>query len=178
MALSARAVTADRETKISCHTFRATGMTTNLENGGTLEHAQQIAAHESPRTTKLYDRLRMGRATLLVARGMDRMGKLEVCMLHQFLTASRDKIIARTRTKVASRPAPRATEAELENGIPLFLTQLVGMLQTPLESGTTAIGTSAAKHGDELLRIGVQCGTGRPQLRGALPSDYRDCRRG
>jgi integrase/recombinase XerD len=27
-----------------------------LENGGTLEHAQQIAAHESPRTTKLYDR--------------------------------------------------------------------------------------------------------------------------
>ena len=27
-----------------------------MQNGGTLEHAQQIAAHESPRTTKLYDR--------------------------------------------------------------------------------------------------------------------------
>jgi hypothetical protein len=27
-----------------------------LQNGGTLEHAQQIAAHQSPRTTKLYDR--------------------------------------------------------------------------------------------------------------------------
>ena len=27
-----------------------------LLNGGTLEHAQQIAAHQSPRTTKLYDR--------------------------------------------------------------------------------------------------------------------------
>jgi integrase/recombinase XerD len=39
-----------------CHTFRATGITTYLQNGGTLEHAQQIAAHESPRTTKLYDR--------------------------------------------------------------------------------------------------------------------------
>lgn len=39
-----------------CHTFRATGVTTYLLNGGTLEHAQQIAAHESPRTTKLYDR--------------------------------------------------------------------------------------------------------------------------
>ena len=25
-------------------------------NGGTLEHAQSMAAHESPRTTKLYDR--------------------------------------------------------------------------------------------------------------------------
>src|SRR5216683_549272 len=39
-----------------CHTFRATGITTYLENGGTLEHAQTIADHESPRTTKLYDR--------------------------------------------------------------------------------------------------------------------------
>ncbi len=41
-----------------CHTFRATGITTYLQNGGTLEHAQTIANHESPRTTKLYDRTR------------------------------------------------------------------------------------------------------------------------
>jgi integrase/recombinase XerD len=41
-----------------CHTFRATGISTYLENGGTLEHAQTIANHESPRTTKLYDRTR------------------------------------------------------------------------------------------------------------------------
>lgn len=39
-----------------CHTFRATGITAYLENGGTVEKAQAIAAHESPRTTKLYDR--------------------------------------------------------------------------------------------------------------------------
>ena len=39
-----------------CHTFRATGITAYLLNGGTVEHAQAIAAHESPRTTKLYDR--------------------------------------------------------------------------------------------------------------------------
>jgi site-specific recombinase XerD len=39
-----------------CDTFRATGMTAYLENGGTIEKAQTIAAHESPRTTKLYDR--------------------------------------------------------------------------------------------------------------------------
>ena len=38
-----------------CHTFRATGITAYLENGGTIENAQVIAAHESPRTTKLYD---------------------------------------------------------------------------------------------------------------------------
>ena len=40
----------------SCHTFRATGITIYLTNGGDLEKAQQMAAHESPRTTKLYDR--------------------------------------------------------------------------------------------------------------------------
>ena len=39
-----------------CHTFRATGITAYLENGGTIENAQAIAAHSSPRTTKLYDR--------------------------------------------------------------------------------------------------------------------------
>jgi len=33
-------------------------ITAYLENGGKLEHAQQIAAHESPRTRKLYDRTR------------------------------------------------------------------------------------------------------------------------
>jgi integrase len=42
--------------KVGCHTFRATGITAYLEAGGTLENAQAMAAHESPRTTKLYDR--------------------------------------------------------------------------------------------------------------------------
>ena len=41
---------------ICCHTFRATGITAYLENGGTIENAQAIANHESPKTTKLYDR--------------------------------------------------------------------------------------------------------------------------
>ena len=39
-----------------CHTFRGTGITAFIENGGTIENAQAIAGHESPRTTKLYDR--------------------------------------------------------------------------------------------------------------------------
>lgn len=42
--------------RICCHTFRATGITAYLENGGTVEKAQAIAAHESLWTTKLYDR--------------------------------------------------------------------------------------------------------------------------
>ena len=41
---------------IGNHSFRATGITAYLANGGTLEHAEEMAAHESPRTTKLYDR--------------------------------------------------------------------------------------------------------------------------
>ena len=44
------------EVNIGCHTFRATGITAYLEAGGRLENAQKMAAHESPRTTKLYDR--------------------------------------------------------------------------------------------------------------------------
>ena len=51
-----RALEAGVTAEISPHSFRATGITAYLENGGTIEHAQQIACHESPRTTKLYDR--------------------------------------------------------------------------------------------------------------------------
>ena len=43
-------------TKIGNHSFRATGITEYLRNGGKLEIAQQMAAHESARTTGLYDR--------------------------------------------------------------------------------------------------------------------------
>jgi site-specific recombinase XerD len=51
-----RAREAGIKTKIGCHTFRATGITAYLKNGGKLETAQRIAAHESSRTTGLYDR--------------------------------------------------------------------------------------------------------------------------
>jgi integrase/recombinase XerD len=51
-----RAEKAGLPVRTCCHTFRATGITVYLENGGTIEKAQTIAAHESPRTTKLYDR--------------------------------------------------------------------------------------------------------------------------
>ena len=51
-----RAAEAGFKIKLGCHVFRATGITAYLEKGGTLENAQLMAAHESPRTTKLYDR--------------------------------------------------------------------------------------------------------------------------
>jgi integrase/recombinase XerD len=51
-----RAAAAGLPREICCHTFRATGITDYLSNGGELSKAQLIAGHESPRTTKLYDR--------------------------------------------------------------------------------------------------------------------------
>jgi site-specific recombinase XerD len=51
-----RALGAAIATRIGCHTFRATGITEYLKNGGKLEIAQQMANHESARTTGLYDR--------------------------------------------------------------------------------------------------------------------------
>ncbi len=51
-----RARDAEVSLEIRCHTFRATGITEYLRNGGTVEKAAQIAAHESTRTTQLYNR--------------------------------------------------------------------------------------------------------------------------
>jgi signal transduction histidine kinase len=83
-------------------------------------------------------------------------------VLHEFLTLHRDEIIARTRQKVATRTAPRPTEAELENGVPLFLQQLVDTLQR--EQATTSRKTSpemtqsAQRHGAELKKAGFTVG--------------------
>jgi len=51
-----RAEAAGIRTSIGCHSFRATGITEYLRNGGKLEIAQAMANHESARTTGLYDR--------------------------------------------------------------------------------------------------------------------------
>ncbi|HEM8495070.1 TPA: tyrosine-type recombinase/integrase [Burkholderia multivorans] len=53
-----RALAAGIATKIGNHTFRATGITAYLQNGGTLENAAAMANHASTRTTQLYDRRR------------------------------------------------------------------------------------------------------------------------
>jgi site-specific recombinase XerC len=50
-----RAIAAGINTKIGNHTFRATGITAYLKNGGALENAAAMANHASTRTTQLYD---------------------------------------------------------------------------------------------------------------------------
>lgn len=78
-------------------------------------------------------------------------------MLHDFIVSHRDQIIERTRGQLMQRAWPAASANELENGVPLFLSQLAETLR--LEAGSTpfpedAIGTAAAVHGRELRTLG------------------------
>jgi signal transduction histidine kinase len=78
-------------------------------------------------------------------------------MLHEFVTTYREAIIARSRLRARARPWPAASTVELQNGLPIFLSQLADTLQreeaaTPLGGG--AIGESATRHGRELLQLG------------------------
>ena len=85
-------------------------------------------------------------------------------MLQDFLRENRADLIDRCRAKVAMRRAPRATPAELEYGVPLFLDQLTGMLPARRRGdpshGASAgapesehqIQETATRHGGELLQ--------------------------
>lgn len=91
-------------------------------------------------------------------------------MMHDFLSNNRGELVEGCRVKVSRRPTRAASFEQLEKGVPLFLDQLIKTLRieqtgSPLDSrdvsgsanGTAAmseIGTSAAQHGHELLRLG------------------------
>lgn len=79
-------------------------------------------------------------------------------VLSEFLETHREVLIANSRAKVASRPAPRATPVELTTGVPLFLEQLIATLHIEESTGGAPsdhqIGLSAAKHGKALQEIG------------------------
>lgn len=91
-------------------------------------------------------------------------------MLHQFLVNNREELIGRCRAKVAKRQGPLVTDAQLKNGIPIFLDQLIRTLRaeehfSSADSLTISgpaggylshseIGTSAALHGKLLLTLG------------------------
>jgi len=86
-------------------------------------------------------------------------------MLHEFLTRHHDSIVAASRARLLARTAPRATEAELKDGVPLFLRQLEAVLRreqgTVERPGATAkigapseMGESASRQGGELREAG------------------------
>jgi len=81
-------------------------------------------------------------------------------MLLDFIAQHREELIGRARATVAGRRGPRATDAEVANGVPLFLTQLSVILSGARVRGTETegepeMGHSAALHGRELLRMGL-----------------------
>jgi signal transduction histidine kinase len=74
-------------------------------------------------------------------------------MLSEFVKIHREEIIARCRTRVAERMAPRPTRSELELGIPLFLRELGHTLECELGHRPGA-APAAVQHGRDLLRSG------------------------
>jgi len=78
-------------------------------------------------------------------------------MLYEFVTTYRDAIIERAREKLTARPWPAASAQELDNGVPLFLTQLAETLRSKSSDAPRprgAIGSTATQHGAELLALG------------------------
>ncbi|MBC7665092.1 MAG: HAMP domain-containing histidine kinase [Caulobacter sp.] len=91
--------------------------------------------------------------------------------MRQFLLNNREDLIARCKAKVAKRPRRAATAAQLANGVPMFLDQIVRTLGAEMQGNTcesirisgsssgdmaalSEIGVSAAAHGGELMRLG------------------------
>jgi hypothetical protein len=77
--------------------------------------------------------------------------------LAAFIDANRDELIGRCRAKVAERLSPPPTEAEIDHGVPLFLSQLSKELSDG-QSKTHEISTGALEHGHELLARGFTIG--------------------
>ena len=78
-------------------------------------------------------------------------------MLYEFVTTFRDQIIDRARQKLTARPWPSASPEELENGVPIFLTQLSERLRsesTGRAHSPGAIGATATRHGRDLMALG------------------------
>ena len=82
-------------------------------------------------------------------------------MLAEFVSLNREAIIIGARARVASRTAPLPSEAELANGIPIFLDQLAAALRLAEVSQVTdnaQISSTAGRHGHDLLRMGLTIG--------------------
>jgi signal transduction histidine kinase len=74
-------------------------------------------------------------------------------MLDYLIAANREEIITRCRAKVATRSLPTPAAAGIDEGVPLFLDQLMDALR-PGSGSNPDIGRSAVRHGHDLLRKG------------------------
>lgn len=74
--------------------------------------------------------------------------------LYDFVTADKNDIISLARQKILARRWPTVSSLELEHGLPLFLSQLAETLRRRSSAEpypSTAIATSASRHGGEAL---------------------------
>jgi signal transduction histidine kinase len=79
-------------------------------------------------------------------------------MLADFVVSNREEILHRSRMRVAARMHPAPSEAELTNGIPIFLDQLCVALRLATHTSHIdheQIGKSASRHGQDLFRLGL-----------------------
>ena len=93
-------------------------------------------------------------------------------MMHGFLTNNRDELIERCRTKVAGRPRRGVSDAQLANGVPMFLDQVIRTLQAEdIDDGNSSLQISGASGGDSLAlsEIGMSATAHGRQL---LQLDY------
>ena len=93
-------------------------------------------------------------------------------MMHSFLTNNRDELIERCRTKVAERPRRGVSDAQLANGVPMFLDQVIRTLQAEdIDDGDSSLQISGASGGDSLAlsEIGMSATAHGRQL---LQLDY------
>lgn len=82
-------------------------------------------------------------------------------VLADFVLLNREAIIVGARARVASRTSPKPSEAELANGIPIFLDQLATALRSAEVSrapDNAQISSTAGRHGHDLLRMGLTIG--------------------
>ena len=77
--------------------------------------------------------------------------------LGPFIAAHREEILRRCRAKVAGRPSPPPTDAEIERGIPQFLDDIAGELGGG-PSNRRRMGDSATQHGSDLFVAGFTVG--------------------
>src|SRR6188768_307690 len=74
-------------------------------------------------------------------------------MLHDFIRSHRAEILQRARLRVAERRAPLPTAEELENGIPLFLEELIEMLASR-DLHPSSAASAATRHGHNRFAMG------------------------
>ncbi len=81
-------------------------------------------------------------------------------MLLEFIRDNRSDLILRTRAKVRSRASPPATPAEIESGVPIFLTEFANLLADtdPTKPEPRSFGASATQRGNDMLRRGFTIG--------------------